>query len=102
MGGEEFAVILPGHGQMDAMALAECIRQDLCAINWSDLALGLEVTASIGVVGSPGRTGSEMIAEADRRLYAAKAAGRNCVVGEPGGDTDHARPKTAALSRRSG
>ena len=43
---------------------------------------GFPVTASVGVVSREPRGESldSMIAEADRAMYAAKAAGRNCVV----------------------
>lgn len=92
MGGEEFAVVLPGMDVSEATALAERIREELSRLDWNDFALGLEVTASIGVVDSTGRSGREMIAEADLRLYAAKAAGRNRVVGEP----DRAEPSSQA------
>jgi diguanylate cyclase len=85
LGGEEFAAVLPGLDVAAAMALAEDIRHAIAHFDWSSLAIGLEVTASIGVVGSDGRSAPEMFADADRRLYEAKAAGRNSVVGEPPG-----------------
>lgn len=78
LGGEEFALIFPRHGLDYAATRCEAIRSDIAALNWRDLADGLAVTASIGV--AVGASGSALMASADRRLYLAKAAGRNCVI----------------------
>lgn len=83
-GGEEFAVILPG----TAMERAVEIGEEICgAIAGMKLphrgsATGMQ-TISVGVasrVPAPGEPVTELIAVADRALYRAKDAGRNCVV----------------------
>lgn len=84
IGGEEFAVLLPETGAAAAEETAERLRR---AIETVELRAGtgapLRVTVSIGVASLPatGAPLSELMALADRRLYEAKAAGRNRVVG---------------------
>ena len=78
-GGEEFAVLLPGIDADRALLVAERIRRDFHAAEWPDQ----PITISIGV--AQARAGDEeegLVARADQALYAAKAAGRDRVVGE--------------------
>ncbi|WP_372024692.1 diguanylate cyclase [Tistrella mobilis] len=83
VGGEEFAVILPGMMADEAAALAERVRQAIAdqAMNLPDGRL-LRVTVSIGVaVAAEFGTGpSPLLIEADRALYDAKEAGRDRVA----------------------
>lgn len=87
-GGEEFACVLPGTEVTGAVWLAERMREAVAvlAIPHRQSSAGPTVSASFGVavlVPSAERAPSELIRAADERLYAAKAAGRNRVVGEP-------------------
>lgn len=85
-GGEEFAVLLPNTALAQAITVAEHIRR---AVQSKELVrrstgetLG-RVTISIGV--SEWRKGDDVASILDRAdscLYAAKAAGRNCVIAE--------------------
>jgi diguanylate cyclase (GGDEF)-like protein len=81
-GGEEFAVLLPETASADAMMIAETIRRKVQG--WSDEP---EIsTVSVGIASVTPQTGmdwSELINAADKALYAAKAAGRNCCVLAP-------------------
>jgi diguanylate cyclase (GGDEF)-like protein len=82
-GGEEFAVVVPGLDPALAAERMEEIRRLVGAIP-ADLPGGLlSVTVSIGFATFPahGATIAEVLAAADRRLYEAKRAGRNRVVG---------------------
>jgi len=81
-GGEEFVVIADGVAGDDALALGERIRQRIAAISMRGA--NAQVTASIGVAVCPrDATDYDALFEvADKRLYQAKAAGRNCVCGE--------------------
>ncbi len=83
-GGEEFVLLLPETHLQGAMKLAEKIRKCI-----SDLAMPHEhseakhVTASLGVASArmlPGSVIVDIVEEADRQLYVAKAAGRNRVA----------------------
>ncbi|MDB5763012.1 MAG: sensor diguanylate cyclase [Herminiimonas sp.] len=82
-GGEEFLIVLPGSPQSTAMAVAERLRQ---AIASQPEAIGdtlFNLTISAGVASTelfPSATTEELISRADVALYAAKDAGRNCVV----------------------
>ena len=77
-GGEEFLVVLPGVEQEQALKLAERIRH---AVENMPLAGIGGVTASVGVAAlGADYSFDAMFAAADRRLYSAKAAGRNTVA----------------------
>ena len=82
-GGEEFMVVLPGASSNTAMAVAERMRR---AIASQPEAIGgtmLNLTISAGIASTdlfPTATTEELISRADVALYAAKDAGRNCVM----------------------
>ncbi len=71
-GGDEFSVVAPRAMRADALALAERLRQ---------AAAGCGASVSIGVAIFPDDAQREdaLIAAADRALYLAKEAGRDCV-----------------------
>ncbi|WP_156352100.1 MULTISPECIES: GGDEF domain-containing protein [unclassified Devosia] len=85
-GGEEFVAILPNTDINGASIVAENVR---AAIHGKELLkrstnekLG-RITASFGIAAfRPSDTAGSLIERADRCLYAAKHAGRNCVVTE--------------------
>lgn len=79
LGGEEFALLLPGTDRPGAIRAAERIRGELAA---SPLAQVGTVTVSLGAAIFPedGTSERELMATADERLYAAKSAGRNRAV----------------------
>ncbi|MEW5892880.1 MAG: diguanylate cyclase [Pseudomonadota bacterium] len=81
VGGEEFAVLLPGVGLSDALARAELLRQLLeqTPVNLVDVTLYF--TVSIGVAeAQPGESLGMLMRRADSALHAAKQAGRNRVM----------------------
>ncbi len=84
-GGEEFAIILPETDSDGAMSVAkDCLRHlsNLGIENTKATPNGL-LTMSIGVhtvVPHKPLTWQELVAAADRALYAAKAEGRNRVI----------------------
>jgi two-component system, cell cycle response regulator len=83
-GGEEFAVVMPGTEMTAAVAAAERLRAAIEERRFliRETAVALHLTASIGVtVIAPGDTREQALKRADDALYAAKAGGRNLVVG---------------------
>ncbi len=76
IGGEEFALLLPGAGEADAIAVAERIR---AAVAEAGAPSG-PVTVSLGVASADrGTAADDLVRTADQRLYAAKEAGRDRV-----------------------
>lgn len=72
-GGEEFALLLPGHNLADAMALCESIR--LAAPR---LPVTAPITVSLGLaLARLDDTPDQLYQRADKLLYAAKESGRN-------------------------
>jgi diguanylate cyclase (GGDEF)-like protein len=81
-GGEEFVIVMPWTDEADAAVCAERLRDAIAADDWSTIAAGMEITTSIGLVTSATADDVEgAVRLADRRLYAAKSAGRNRVDG---------------------
>ena len=83
IGGEEFAILLPGAGKGEMNAVAESVRANLEALRIPHPANGGGiVTCSVGVacraVGAEGNQ-RELFVEADEALYEAKKNGRNQV-----------------------
>ncbi|MGC2518119.1 MAG: diguanylate cyclase [Burkholderiales bacterium] len=77
-GGEEFVALLPRTNSTDALQIAERTRQTVAERKPGET----DVTVSIGVASMaqlPHKTPEALFAAADKMLYAAKAAGRNCV-----------------------
>ncbi len=84
-GGEEFLAILPGASFDEAMACAERLRKSLEAAKLLDTVPDLIITCSFGVSPHfPGEDSNRLVNRVDALLYAAKAAGRNRVIGQPG------------------
>lgn len=81
-GGEEFVVLLRETGLEDATVAAERLRAAVAALQISDD--GITVTTSAGVATRLASMShyTELIAVADRRLYAAKGTGRDRVVSD--------------------
>ena len=76
-GGEEFVVLLEGCAAAGAKDLAE----QICEAIRQDRVAGLPITVSLGVASSSPAIHDypALVAVADRALYRAKAAGRDCV-----------------------
>jgi diguanylate cyclase (GGDEF)-like protein len=108
-GGEEFALILPETDLAGALKLSERLRVKLetTAVELPS-AETLHATASFGVaVKDELETPEQLVAAADEALYAAKAAGKNCVFPRPDGvgdgperNPERRKPKKAAPKRK--
>lgn len=81
LGGEEFAVLLPGRDAAGGQETAERLRQEIMAVRLRTSDRVVTFTASFGVSEwLEGESVDEMLRRADMALYAAKAAGRNRVI----------------------
>jgi diguanylate cyclase (GGDEF)-like protein/putative nucleotidyltransferase with HDIG domain len=78
IGGDEFALLLPGRDEREALAVAEGV---LSRVGLLEAAPGLAVRLSAGVVTYPqlGLDRSEIVTVADQALYLAKESGKSSV-----------------------
>jgi diguanylate cyclase (GGDEF)-like protein len=83
-GGEEFIFLMPDTDGGAATACSERIRRQIAEEPWGRIVPGLTVTSSVGVACTvdPNEVRA-LLAAADERLYEAKHAGRDVVVGAP-------------------
>ena len=80
IGGEEFAILLPGAAVSDAVRFCERLRLRVEAGEEGIIPAPWQVTSSFGIAERRlGDTLAELMARADQRLYAAKRNGRNRV-----------------------
>jgi len=82
LGGEEFAVLLPGYDAARAFETAEVLRTAISTLTFDGLP-GAVVSASFGIASAHEQipSAAAWLAQADTAMYAAKGAGRNhCVV----------------------
>ncbi|WP_207538010.1 GGDEF domain-containing protein [Sabulicella rubraurantiaca] len=85
LGGEEFAVLMPGTPPERAMCAAEALRQAIAreGVMLED-GTRLALTVSGGLAAAtPGEGSARLIERADAALYAAKRAGRNRIEAAP-------------------
>jgi diguanylate cyclase (GGDEF)-like protein len=81
IGGEEFALILPGMTRADAVTFCDTLRSGVAAHEWRTTHPALAISISIGVAQWDGSAElGELLHAADAQLYTAKRAGRNQVA----------------------
>ncbi|TGN38762.1 GGDEF domain-containing protein [Marinobacter confluentis] len=80
-GGEEFLILLPDTSLLQALTLAERLRQRVSRHEFSFAGQAMPVTISAGVC-SIAKTGSinELLKQADLHLYSAKESGRDRIA----------------------
>jgi diguanylate cyclase (GGDEF)-like protein len=88
-GGDEFVVLARESDRFEAQALAERLRRAVAGLRLAAAGGSIPVTISVGVAAldevAPSDDESALVELADRRLYAAKLAGRNKVsIDAPG------------------
>ena len=82
LGGEEFAILLPGADLEKAASVADTLRQQLAKspLQQGDGQLTMTFSAGVAVLGEDGSDLNALLLTADRRMYEAKGGGRNQVV----------------------
>ena len=86
IGGEEFGILLRRLDLQDAGALAEKIRRQVELIPWpptGERGKALSVSIGLAEIGANSTQATDILGNADRRLYEAKAMGRNRIVTGP-------------------
>jgi len=81
-GGEEFVIIYPETSSETVVRLTNQLREAIYALQLQHFGQPLgQVSGSFGIAmfGEHGNTGEELLRAADKALYQAKAAGRNCL-----------------------
>ncbi|MCD9030271.1 GGDEF domain-containing protein [Luteimonas sp. Y-2-2-4F] len=88
LGGEEFAILMPGRDAVAGRRVAEEALARLAGIDAAGAGYDFRISASIGVTDThlSGYGLERMLSHADRAMYAAKRAGRNCVYEADGGN----------------
>jgi len=83
-GGEEFVIVLPGLAADGASVLCERLMKRLRCATHTVGGAELKVTASLGLATHdpklPFASATDLVAAADRCVYAAKRAGRDCLI----------------------
>jgi diguanylate cyclase (GGDEF)-like protein len=81
VGGEEFALLLPGTELRDAMAIADQLCSKIGSTPLDITAIGMPMTSSFGVaaISASDTSLDAVVLRADRALYRSKRAGRNQV-----------------------
>ena len=81
IGGEEFAILMPGTDKEGALTMAERLRQAVADMIVDVNGQGVRVTTSMGLaLLEPNETFDDLFARGDAALYAAKHAGRNQTI----------------------
>jgi diguanylate cyclase (GGDEF)-like protein len=90
-GGEEFVVAFPDHADNRILQRLETLQRGIAEtpVRSRSAEEDIQVTVSVGVARMPGDADGvhEVLALADRRMYAAKRGGRNQVVVTGDGDS---------------
>jgi len=102
LGGEEFAILLPGTSLVSAAMLADGVRARLAKRRFAGGAGGFGATVSAGVAYAPDGIVEfdALLQEADRALYAAKSDGRDRVAVRSGDEEFLAQMRPQADGQR--
>jgi diguanylate cyclase (GGDEF)-like protein len=80
-GGEEFVIAFPRMDVQLAIRRAEALRAEIAALGLGTGDTPLTISGGVASWPTDGQSFEEVLKRADERLYGAKAAGRNLVIG---------------------
>jgi len=80
-GGEEFVIAFPRMDVQLAIRRAEALRAEVAALGLGTNDVPLTISGGVASWPTDGKSFEEVLRRADERLYGAKAAGRNLVIG---------------------
>ncbi len=83
-GGDEFVLVLTGHGRQEGFRVAEQIRlaiEQASFLNFCDLAIHITVSCGVATFPDDARSLTELLGNADHALFETKRRGKNMVVG---------------------
>jgi diguanylate cyclase (GGDEF)-like protein len=81
MGGEEFALLMPGTSSEEAVTVCDRMRVALQECDWDQITSGIVLTASFGIATTGvAREVPELVRSADEQLLKAKRTGKNRVL----------------------
>ncbi len=104
MGGEEFAILLPGTTLPEAEQVAEKLRQAVNALrlhrDGRSLA-SISISGGIATLGTHGDTSAALLRHADRALYRAKAEGRNRFLTSSNTDDTGLHPRVTLVPMKA-
>lgn len=102
LGGEEFAIVLPGADAPEASQAAERARRAIERATFHYEGKPLNVTISCGAAKAvTGEDATSLVKRADQALYASKAAGRNFAHWQNGRESVPITPRTPARDSTS-
>lgn len=94
LGGEEFAVLLPGTDEEGAFVIAERMRRAVEREHWTQRRV--TVSAGVATLTPNMRRPADLLSAADRALFVAKRAGRNRVAA-----SEHTTRRLAPTNHRT-
>ena len=82
MGGEEFSILLYDASRPNALKIAQkiCTIIENTRFNYKDISIPITLSIGVASMDSEHNTLDQLLATADKNLYAAKHNGRNCCV----------------------
>lgn len=99
MGGDEFALFVPGQTAIEARAKIETTRLEFAALKLDGMDADHPLTASFGIATYVrGESLGDALHRADQALYVAKQKGRNCTAIADGSPTGAALPGLRIVS----
>ena len=97
VGGDEFAVLLPGYGPDEALTAATSIVERIRALDFGHIG-SMTVSAGVAIAPTHAQERGELLKLVDGALYAAKESGKNQArLYRPADDALSSEPETGAL-----